>query len=243
MPIDGSFNDAQIFLLRFHYGTSVDAAGRPVLDLLPQLLAMRSHLLESVAVLLAQIAIHNQLHRFRQNKIRRSQYPPTEISRQVISSRSFAKTATPPRYLWSRPMHRRSLPVLLLVGSSTRFITHISIRTCRDAISRRESLRRSVERSTIDLPGKMLTCFLQLRQQADHRASVRRDGNSWDGRAQPRRDGRLSSLTATAADRAAAFGASAARLRSTIDAPNGATIRIRPRPSAPMRGLRRPVRA
>jgi hypothetical protein len=60
MPIDGSFNDAQTFVERFHRGAGVDAARRPLLKLFPEPLSMRAHILESFTVLQAQIAFDDQ---------------------------------------------------------------------------------------------------------------------------------------------------------------------------------------
>jgi hypothetical protein len=60
MPIDCGFNDAQIFVQGFHRGAGIDAARRPLLELLSQSQAMRSKILKRSVVFEAQISFHDQ---------------------------------------------------------------------------------------------------------------------------------------------------------------------------------------
>jgi hypothetical protein len=55
VPVDRGFNDAQIFVQCFHRRTSIDAARRPLLKLLPEPLPMCAEILECVTVFEAQI--------------------------------------------------------------------------------------------------------------------------------------------------------------------------------------------
>jgi hypothetical protein len=61
MPIDGTFNHAQILVQCFHDGASVDAARWLLPGLLSQSLAMRTHLFESATVVQAQIPFTTNL--------------------------------------------------------------------------------------------------------------------------------------------------------------------------------------
>jgi hypothetical protein len=99
MPIERSFNDPQILVQRFHGGTSIDAARRPLFNLFSEPLPMRADILEGFTIFQAQIAIHNQLQRFTHNEIRRSNCRPNGPT--SVSFRAFAATATSRGYHFS----------------------------------------------------------------------------------------------------------------------------------------------
>jgi hypothetical protein len=68
-PIDSGFDHAKILVDQPHRRADIDPALRPILELFPKSLAMRSEILERVTIFQGQIPIDDQFNCLRHNQI------------------------------------------------------------------------------------------------------------------------------------------------------------------------------